>query len=103
MQSSSKNKEALRRELAQLTESFEESGGTVRKIERGVSSYTHNDFRPDQFHFIPSEQQSRTDLTSLIKTIDARKKKTSKPSRQKPQKKLIYDDFGEPLRWVWVE
>ena len=35
-------------------------------------------------------------------------KKTSHTPRPKnktgkPRKRLIYDDFGEPLRWVWVE
>ncbi len=49
-------------------------------------------------------QASRTDLSQVAATIDARK---HKPKRQRlnprPQRKLLYDDFGEPLRWVWQD
>jgi hypothetical protein len=38
--------------------------------------------------------------------MDQRRKaqtEVKKPKKRQPKKKMIYDDFGEPLRWEWVD
>lgn len=53
--------------------------------------------------------QQRTLVPDVVASIEQRRqaKKTPKPEPLKTQrqarKKWIYDDFGEPLRWVWAE
>jgi hypothetical protein len=49
-------------------------------------------------------------VSDVLKAIDERKeskkKSPSKPAsarKKSPRKKVIYDDFGEPLRVVWEE
>lgn len=99
MQSKSKTKAAIRKELLKQIDEYIQNGGDINVVERGISGREDNS-PPLQFTYIPSESQTRTDISFLLKTIDARKQKNAaKP--QKPQKRLIYDDFGEPLRWVW--
>ena len=43
----------------------------------------------------------------MVAKIDERKRKSpaKKPAKasKRPRKKVIYDDFGEPLREVWVD
>ena len=44
----------------------------------------------------------------IMAAIEARRRKPKqpkKPARTKPVlvKKAVYDDFGEPVRWEWVE
>jgi hypothetical protein len=43
----------------------------------------------------------------VVSALDSRKKKKtpSKPIKasKRPKKKLIYDDFGEPVREVWTD
>jgi hypothetical protein len=45
----------------------------------------------------------------VVKDIEARRKTRGKPAPSKktrpaqPKKKIIYDDFGEPLRYTWVD
>ena len=50
------------------------------------------------------EKQTRTPLTEEVKSLDERKNKkkslTSSPV-YRPKKRIIYDDFGEPVREVW--
>lgn len=52
-------------------------------------------------------QESRTYLNDVVAALDERKKKKhDKPAaapKKRPKKKIIYDDFGEPLREVWVD
>lgn len=50
----------------------------------------------------------RTPALEVLATIDARRKHRHKPAtkaspRRQPRKKIIYDDFGEPLREVWED
>ena len=49
-------------------------------------------------------------MPEVIATLERRRQerkgsKAPSPGRRakKPRKKMIYDDFGEPLRWVWEE
>jgi hypothetical protein len=57
---------------------------------------------------VVSQAQTRTLLSSEIEAIEKRKeeRRHTKPvpvkTNRRPTKKWIYDDFGEPLRWVWA-
>ena len=55
----------------------------------------------------PSPIKNRTYVNDMVAKIDERKRKGIKkpPAKvtKRPKKKIIYDDFGEPLREVWVD
>ena len=99
MQSKSKTKTTIRNELLEQIDEYINKGGDINRVARGVSGHENNN-PPQQFTYIPNENQTRTDISFLLKTIDARKQRPIK-KQGKPKKRLIYDDFGEPLRWVW--
>ena len=95
-----KTKAQIRSELEKEIENFLSVGGTVNEIDRGISGRedpskslaAHSSFEP---------KKSRTPVNDVVQTLEERKKvKNSKlaPKRQ-PRKKLITDDFGEPIRW----
>ncbi len=57
------------------------------------------------FPFAQSPRATRTDLSQVAAAIDARKKRGKRRSAKRtgPRRRLVYDDFGEPLRWVWED
>lgn len=101
-----KSKKEQSRELARLIQQYVESGGEVMSVPSGTSGNTENNnlFR-NSSNFEP--KSDRTPLTDVVKTLEERKqnKNNKKPSLQtkSPKKKLIVDDFGDPVRWVWDE
>lgn len=101
----SKNK--IRREIRRQTEEYLARGGEIKQHEQGETGDP-----PENPHsrpvFIGGEpRKTRTYVNDVVSAIDERKKKKAeKPEPKKtpkPQKKIIYDDFGEPLREVWVD
>ncbi|MET0379956.1 MAG: hypothetical protein ABW049_13270 [Spongiibacteraceae bacterium] len=100
------SKADLRRELDRQMRSYLNKGGEVHEIPRGVSGRDPADGPLPPTPLIAGEGRAdRTYLTEVIAGIEARRKPntpvTTRPRR--PRKKLIYDDFGEPLRWMWEE
>ena len=99
-----KSKAELRAELAQEMESYLSDGGAVENIPVGTSGNTANVnlFRVAT-NFEPKKE--RTLVTEVIKDLDSRKKNKSVPIKKlrSPRKKLLTDDFGEPIRWIWSE
>ncbi len=82
-------------------------GGEVVEVERGISGRLNADaaLNPNSTTF-QQPKVDRTYVPEVIAAIDSRrnpKPTTTKTSKRKPRKKMIYDDFGEPLRWEWVE
>jgi len=97
------SKEQQRHQLERDMERYLSKGGEIKEIPRGVSGTDPVHGKGHQtVLFNGPRQPQRTDLSQVAATIDARK---HKPRRQRlthrPTRKLIYDDFGEPLRWVW--
>lgn len=105
-----KTRSEIRAELMKDLEAFVEKGGKVQDIERGISgridpskSLTAN------APFAP--KQERTAIDDVVKGLDQRKqdqkdkgRNSSKTRRRSgPRKKLLRDDFGEPIRWVWED
>jgi hypothetical protein len=96
-------KAQVRSELEQQIEHYLKDGGEVKTIPRGLSGHTDN---RNVFGKLGENQprQERTPLDDVVKELEARKHpKSHHNTLRRPRKKLITDDFGEPLRWVWTE
>ena len=102
------SKQDLRRHLSQQTAKFLSSGGSIQELARGESAYERNEVPPPAPLFTDAKV-SRTPLTDVVAALDARRapkrqqKKGARRSAPRRRKQVVYDDFGEPLRVVWVE
>lgn len=99
-------KAQIRDEIDRQMQDYLARGGKIEWVARGVSGRIDNSAlgsRP----FVEPSRDSRTPVTDVVATIEARKKpqsiSVSSNRPKKPRKKMLYDDFGEPLRWVWVD
>lgn len=101
-----KSKAQERRELEKQIEDFLRLGGQVTAIESGVSGREIGTYKLAPVN-LNEPRENRTLLTEEVKAIEARKSKSSQQTQttraRKPQKVLITDDFGEPLRWTWSD
>ncbi|MEZ5572402.1 MAG: hypothetical protein R3E64_10305 [Halioglobus sp.] len=99
----------IRNELLQETERFLERGGSVDKIPQGISGKNPGD--PPIYlnrRLFVEPKTPRTLIPEVVAAIDARRlektrRKPQKRRLQRPRRKIIYDDFGEPLRRIWLE
>ena len=98
-----KSKQQIRAEIDQEMEQFLQQGGAINKVPRGLSGRQDNLNINQLAPFSGGEKTTRTLLTDTIKLIEERKHKKKEPAKksQRPRKKIIYDDFGEPIREVW--
>lgn len=102
-----KSKNQIRKELAAEVEAYLHAGGAVKSIPPGISGNESNlNIFSQRSNFEP--KQDRTPLNEVVMTLESRKaSKNKKPVQKsrvkKPQKKMLTDDFGEPLRWIWDE
>ena len=99
-----KTKAEIRAELQKEVQDFLSSGGEVKQIPRGQSGVPNGGLiRPVFNDGKPREE--RTPGSDVLKDIDARRLAKEHPKllkkARKPQRKIIYDDFGEPIREVW--
>ncbi len=105
----SQSKAEYRRQIERHIADFLAEGGDVEQVDKGVSGI--NSSAPSQAPLIfDKPPQERTPVPEAIAAIEARRqshlKKNSakaKPLRRSPRKIAVYDDFGEPLRWVWSD
>ncbi|MDP5052170.1 MAG: hypothetical protein NWP69_00145 [Congregibacter sp.] len=105
-----KTKATLRRELEQATQQFLQVGGEVNNVPRGATAWEPGMRPPPSRPLFTEPPGERTPVPEVVATIEARreslrdsKKPAPKARRKRSRKKLIYDDFGEPLRHIWVE
>lgn len=84
-------------------------GGHVEKVPRGVSGRDEAlpNILPSRNLFIEPSAE-RTPVPEVIAAIESRRGHRTKPPvkgkrRIQRHRKTVYDDFGEPLRHVWVE
>ncbi|TVZ37713.1 hypothetical protein P886_2057 [Alteromonadaceae bacterium 2753L.S.0a.02] len=100
-----KTKAQIRSEIEEQIAQYLAGGGAVEEIPTGKSGNTTNaNLFANATAFEP--KKNRTLVTDVIKTVDERKKlKPTAPLKKpgQPRKRLITDDFGEPVRWVWVD
>ena len=102
---SSKNQ--LRDEIRRQTDEFLSRGGAINQARPGETGVEPGGKQKPVF-LSGEPRQERTYVNDVVSAVEERKKqkvektKAAKKAR-KPRKKIIYDDFGEPLREVWVE
>tara|TARA_E500000075_G_C6841105_1_gene245159 strand:- start:244 stop:582 length:339 start_codon:yes stop_codon:yes gene_type:complete len=101
------SKKSIRKAIVAKTQDYLSSGGSIEKISLGESGRNTNEPRPRPVFTMGEASGSKTCLIDVVATIDARKVKTNKSklltrTKSGRHKKLIYDDFGEPLREVWI-
>lgn len=105
------SKADLRAELERETERFLKHGGQVESVPQGLSGKDPMD--PPLFlnrRLFVEPRTPRTLVPEVVAAIEARRQARLKrtPARKRsrlpqPRRKVIYDDFGEPLRKVWVD
>ena len=98
-------KREIRQQMDNEVESYLNKGGAVREFERGESGLVNGKI-DDRSSGFEQKKQERTPLTDELKAVDDRKKSGSSakpPKPKRPHKKIIYDDFGEAIREVWVD
>ena len=106
------SKEELREELQRATDRFLQQGGRVKNIPQGISGKDPGE--PPLFlnrRLFIEPRGKRTLVPEVVAAIEARRKdrlkRSSRPTKRsrppQPRRKVIYDDFGEPLRRVWVD
>jgi len=99
-----KTKSEIRAEIEQQVQDYLRSGGEVKEIPQGESGVQNGALiRPVFNDGKPREE--RTPVDGVLKVIDARRLTKERPNLVKKLKrakrKIIYDDFGEPIREVW--
>jgi hypothetical protein len=97
-------KAQIRAELERQVQDYLETGGVVKAIPRGQSGQVDNRNLFGSLGESPPRQE-RTPLDDVVQALEARKHPPHNNVRKnkRPRKKLLTDDFGEPLRWVWIE
>ena len=105
------SKNQLRQELDQQVNDFLRTGGNVTQVEKGVSGHENPASPQDNASTLFGPRaEKRVYMPEVVATLEQRRQVRSKAKpapntrhQKKPRKKMIYDDFGEPLRWVWVD
>ncbi|MCB5162186.1 hypothetical protein LG368_09760 [Marinomonas sp. E8] len=88
-----------------MVDQFIKKNGSIQQVDMGESGLIDGKYNTSHVGF-SEPKQDRTPLNHVVAAIHQRKHsktavQTAKP--KKPKKKVVYDDFGEPLRWVWEE
>lgn len=104
-------KAELRAQLEQEMDNYLLEGGKVDEVANGISGKDPS--KPPVYlagRLFSEPPSSRTYVPEVVAAIEARRQ--DKPGRTpqkkksrtpRPRKKVIYDDFGEPLRTIWVD
>ncbi len=100
------DKKDIRRDLESQVDAFLREGGQIKPIERGETGLDRNKPWSNPFQSGQSQEppRERTPVPEVVAAIESRKHKEPRKVKNKgPKKVWIYDDFGEPVRWVWKE
>lgn len=101
-------KEEVRAQLDREVERFLSTGGTIDEVEPGATALEARS-SPLREPLFTQPKSERTPLDHVAAELDARRNARVKRSSAKrhnkprPRKQVIYDDFGEAVRTVWVE
>jgi hypothetical protein len=106
--SQSPYKDQQRERLRRQIEEFLARGGHIDSVAPGVSGRDDNLRPPPATHFSQGPRPSRTPVPEVVAAIELRRQRNSIKRKaagraSKPKRRLIYDDFGEPLRWEWID
>ena len=101
------SKKSLRKELRKKIEEFLDNGGQIKKYDHGETGEPADKPRAQSVFISPSPIKTRTYVNEEVASLDSRKQKSRAQAPKKtitpPKKKIIYDDFGEPIREIWVD
>ncbi len=96
-----------RKALHAQVQAYIASGGNVSQVPAGQSGKDATQpERRNMREIFTGPKQERTPLDHVVAELQSRRQSASsaKPKiKKRPKKKVIYDDFGEPIRTVWVE
>jgi hypothetical protein len=98
-------KSEIRESLSSEVDEFIKQGGQIKKFDQGDSSLIDGRYDRNQFVY-GFPKQSRTPVPDTMQQIDQRKtqvQKSAPATKTRRVKKIIYDDFGDPVREIWVE
>lgn len=95
-------KREIRQQMNNEVDQYLNKGGEVREFQRGESGLINGKI-DDRSSGFEQGKQKRTPLLDELKAVDERKKLETPAKSNRPRKKIIYDDFGEPVREVWIE
>ena len=104
-------KAELRARMDREMKSYLAGGGKISEVPQGASGKQAGD--PPTYlarRLFTEPRTPRTFVPEVVAAIEARRQEKLKRSPKKkrtrtpqPRRKIIYDDFGEPLRRVWVD
>lgn len=104
-----KTKREIRAELDRQMEEYLRTGGQVQQVPRGLSGRI-DPKGPLTPLFTPRQSENplagRTPMNHVVAAVEARRHPVAAPRKsrpKRPRKRVILDDFGEPVRWEWVE
>lgn len=99
-----------RAKLAQQVEDYLARGGAIKEYKMGESSLVDGNYNSRNIVIEHTGPRTRTPVPDVVAAIDARRRAGKRTTAAKPRgaqprqrRKTIYDDFGEPLRTVWVD
>lgn len=100
------SKSELRAQLQREVQEYLEHGGQIEEVPAGVSG--RDDNRIIQTPVFDTPKSERTPVPEVVASIESRRRQKPaaqppKKVRRSPREKIIYDDFGEPVRKVWVD
>ena len=100
------SKNEVREQINQEVEAFLRRGGEVKELARGETGLINGAYNDRSLGF-EKPKEERTPVGHVLQTIDQRRqdkrKPMPKPKHKGPRKKVIYDDFGEPVRVIWED
>ena len=105
-----KSKSEIRRHLKKQTLNFIARGGEVEIIPRGSSAHDIGEepaWLKNRVFVDPATK--RTPIPEIIKAMEERRllmkknKSEKKFCNTRSKQKIIYDDFGVPLRKIWID
>lgn len=99
-------KAEIRAELEAAVDSYLQRGGEIHQVARGLSGREDNRLLEKPLFDTP--KTPRTYVNDLIARIESRRRPKPRPATRRsvgkrPRLKTLYDDFGEPIRKIWVD
>lgn len=100
------SKQQLREQLQRQMQRYLQQGGEVHSFERGASGLQDGRYSERSLGF-EKPAAERTPVDDVVRTIDQRRRQRKHGNKNhtrrspQPKRRVIYDDFGEPLRVVW--
>lgn len=105
-------KAEIRAALEQETRDYLKSGGKVQEVPSGVSGT--DPAKAQAFHsgaLFSRPRSTRTFVPEVVAAIESRRGKLKakrhsvrqRARLSRPRRKIIYDDFGEPVRKIWID